>query len=325
MSTPENQQARIERIFFPHMQAKEREVRDSGCRFIYYTTADVATEILKKRKVWMRNASMMNDYSEVSHGLKCLQNAYANNGPLARILASLDSCFAGFADEMLKFFNGWAPEILSGTYITCLSLYSQKDDKHGRLSMWRAYGGSAGVGLVLKGEIMLAETHTLRAYAYPVQYTEAPGIASHLDEIAKSVEGNIGFIKTLDRETIKNSVFSMLRSVAVCTKHPAFEEEKEWRVVAAPRMYPSKYLEQSVEVVRGIPQVVIKIELENHPADKLLRLSIADLLDHIIIGPCAAPKEIQRAFTKLLVDANIPEADAQKKVIFSEIPLRPSV
>ncbi|HEV8724937.1 MAG TPA: hypothetical protein VGW77_30340 [Candidatus Binatia bacterium] len=51
--------ARIKRIFFPYADLKTREVIAAGGRFVYYTTADTATSILKNRQIWMRSTTSM--------------------------------------------------------------------------------------------------------------------------------------------------------------------------------------------------------------------------------------------------------------------------
>jgi hypothetical protein len=62
--------ARLKHIFFPYMDLRTREVIAAGGRFVYYTTADTATSILKHRQIWMRSTTTMNDYMEVEHGFE---------------------------------------------------------------------------------------------------------------------------------------------------------------------------------------------------------------------------------------------------------------
>ena len=72
--TPDEQ--RLFQIFHPLAAAKEAKIRSDGTRFVYYTSADVATQIIRKREIWMRKLSCMNDFSEVRHGWECLAKAY---------------------------------------------------------------------------------------------------------------------------------------------------------------------------------------------------------------------------------------------------------
>jgi hypothetical protein len=301
------------------MDRKIREVVAAGNRFVYYTTADTATSILRYRQIWMRSTTTMNDYMEVEHGFECLNSAYkAEPGNIFN--RSIDACFPGLSEDVKKYFNAWLPGIRRDTFITCVSEHSAEEDKLGRLSMWRAYGGQAGVALVLNGAVMFNESDALAVYSSPVAYLDSNTFAAEVVEIARNIESEAEYIRSLDRETVKNIVFSMFRFAVLCTKHPGFHEEREWRVVASPAMHPANLPAPTVEVVRGTPQKVLKIDLQNHPDQGLVGLSLPELLNSIIIGPCEFPQVILGAFRQLLVEAGVPEPDS--KIVVSDIPLR---
>lgn len=309
----------IGRILFPYMAQRTRDVIAAGGRFVYYTTADTAARILGNRQVWMRSTTAMNDYMEVEHGFDCLNAAYkAKPGEIFN--RALDACFPGLAAELLELFNGWLPGIRQDTYMLCVSEHLPEEDRHGRLSMWRAYGGQAGIALVLNGGVMFRESHALGAYSSPVAYLTPDSFAADFARIADTITAEADYIRTLDRETIKNHAFNMLRFAVLCTKHPGFHEEREWRVVASPAMYPSELLSASVEVVRGIPQTVLKINLQNHPDQGLTGLALPELLNRIIIGPCEFPLVVLKAFHQLLTAAGVSEPGS--KIFVSDIPLR---
>ncbi len=310
---------RVRRIFFPYMERKTRDVLAAGGRFVYYTNADTATSILRNRQLWMRNTVTMNDYMEVEHGFECLNAAYKGE-PGKVFNRSLDVCFSGLAEELKDYFNAWLPNVRRDTYITCVSEHSAEEDQYGRLSMWRAYGGQAGVAMVLNGAVMFSESDALGAYSSPVAYMTPDMFASEFETVAKNIESEAEYISSLDREMVKDILFNMLRFAVSCTKHPGFHEEREWRVVAMPPLHPSTLLVPTVEVVRGTPQTVLKIELQNHPDLGLVGLSVPELLDRIIIGPCDFPNVILQAFRQLLLEAEVPEPDS--KIVVSDIPLR---
>lgn len=311
--------ARIKRIFFPYTDLKTREVIAAGGRFVYYTTADTAASILRNRQIWMRSTTTMNDYMEVEHGFECLNAAYKAE-PGNGFNTALDACFPGLAEDLKNYFNAWLPGIRQDTYMTCVSEHSVEEDQHGRLSMWRAYGGQAGVALVLNGAVMFSESEALGAYASPVAYLNPDAFAAEFVKIAKNIEGEAEYIRSLGREAVKHIAFNMLRFAVLCTKHPGFHEEREWRVVASPAMHPSKLLTPTIEVVRGTPQMVLKIDLQNHPDEGLIGLALPELLNSIIIGPCEFPQVILGAFHQLLVEAGVPEPE--EKIVVSDIPLR---
>ena len=256
--------ARIMHIFFPYTELKTREVTSAGGRFVYYTTAETATCILRNKQILMRNTAAMNDYLEVEHGFDCLNASY-KAAPGITFNAVLNACFPGLADEVQNFFNGWLPSIRRDTYITSVSEHLPEEDQHGRLSMWRAYGGQSGVALVINGAVMFGESNALNVFASPVAYLTPDAFALQLETIAKNMESEVDYIKSLGQETVKQIAFTMLRFAVLCTKHPGFHEEREWRVVASPVIHPTQHATFAVEVIRGTPQVVLRLDLKNQP------------------------------------------------------------
>ena len=310
---------RITHIFFPYTEQKTREVTSSGGRFVYYTTAETATSILRNKQFWMRNTAAMNDYLEVEHGFECLNKSY-DASPGIAFNAALNTCFPGLADEIKDFFNGWLPSIRRDTYITCMSEHLRAEDQHGRLSMWRAYGERTGVALVLNAAVMIRKSTepVLNIFSSPVDYLNPEDFAVKVEKIANNIVAEVDYIKSLGREIVKQTVFQMLRFAVLCTKHPGFHEEKEWRVIASPVMHPVQHANFAVEVIRGTPQEVLRVDLKNHPG--LEGLALPELLDRIIIGPCQFPDMVRAAFLRLLQEVGVPEAG--KKIIISDIPLR---
>jgi len=310
---------RMKRIFFPYLSQESERVRATATRFVYYTTADVAYSILKNKEIWMRNAMTMNDYMEIEHGLDCLATAY-NSKPGEAFRACLNACFPSVAEEIQDLFNSWVAWIRRDTYITCVSEHEPDEDINGRLSMWRAYGGRSGVALVFNNAVMFLQSNALAAYASPVAYFDPEAVGAELNKVAKAIESDMDFVCQLQRDGLKNVVFHTLRFAALCTKHPGFREEREWRVVASPALESSDLVHEHVEVVRGVPQTLLKIRLEDHPDKGLIGLDLTELLDRIIVGPTEFPYVVSRALCKLLSEASIP--DPEPKVVVSAIPLR---
>ena len=57
--------------------------------------------------------------------------------------------------------------------------------------------------------------------------------------------------------------YEKLKLFAIFSKNHGFKEEKEWRIISSPTLQESKLTEKSIEVVRGIPQTVLKIKLKD--------------------------------------------------------------
>jgi len=320
MSNTETSQEKVlGGIFFPFATAAQARVQSQGGRFVYYTTAAAALKILRNREIWMRNTMTMNDVREVDHGLDCLMEAYNSN--VGRELeAVLDNCFQGMSTEIKSQFNAWIPGIRYDTFVTCLSEHYSNEDRHGRLSMWRAYGGSSGVAIVINGAAMFGTSRALAAYSSPVAYLDSNGVADELKAITQRIRQNQEFVKGIGRERTKNILFHALRFSAVCTKHPAFQEEKEWRVVASPSIESSDLVPKEIEDVYGVPQLVLKIKLEDHLDRGLRGLEPRDLIDRVLIGPCDHPDVVCRAFRETLTALGVP--DAGNRAYGTGVPLR---
>jgi len=324
MTPTEQDWKRLQGIFFPARAQRETVVISSGGRFAYYTSAHVASQILSSEEIWMRNTAIMNDYMEGVHGLACLRASFQTESLKGSFVSALEKVAPGLAEEVVALFNQWIPILQEETYITCVSEHAPSgfshEDRHGRLSMWRAYGGEVGVALILRCAPMFRETDALGAYASPVSYVDAAEFSREFEKLSCRIIANHEFLGGLDRQVLKNATFNFLRLAMLCTKHPGFHEEREWRVISTPRMHPSKNLKRSVEVVRGLPQLVHKIPLRDIPGEGLFGITIPDLIERVIVGPCSHPKVTRDAFISLLESAGA--KNASERVVVSGIPIR---
>lgn len=313
-----DEQLRIYGIFHPYALNKTLQAQSRQQRFVYYTSADTAMRILCNREIWMRKSHLMNDYREVEHGFECLREAYSKSKP--RMLALFDGMFPGFCERLEGLFDNWMPHFRNDSYITCLSEHDPSEDQHGRLSMWRAYGSGAGVALVVNGGPILRASNALKAYTSPVAYLDNVHLEKAFAEVLDNVEKNTDFLKPLGEQQVQGNMFSALRYAVLCTKHPGFHEEREWRVIYSPRFEKSERITSSVESIGGIPQSICKIPLKDASEEGLYGLSPAQFIDRVIIGPSKFPAGIYDALTVLLADVGI--ENPAEKIIFSDLPLR---
>lgn len=135
------------RIVMPYAWERRDAMEKAKQRFVHYTSAAAGLNIIRTKSIWMRNTTCMADYSEVQHGLKKL-TAEKNLKPLIEFL---DSEVSGVGREAVNLFHSWSNDTQFGTYIASISAHDDKEDVHGRLSMWRAFGGqTARVAFVLR-------------------------------------------------------------------------------------------------------------------------------------------------------------------------------
>src|ERR1017187_9716741 len=155
--TPEvrEQGIRLAKIMMPYAmkQTQELFLRKPGQthgRLVHYTTAEAALNIIRTKRFWMRNTNCMSDYSEVQHGFDILKNFFSNKAKKESFTEALDGCIPNVASEAITAFDNSWKDIRFNSYIACLSEHQDSEDSNGRLSMWRAFGGTATrIGIVL--------------------------------------------------------------------------------------------------------------------------------------------------------------------------------
>jgi hypothetical protein len=313
-------QIRLAQIIYPTAFEKQATVKRIGMRFVHYTRANAAMNIIQKKEVWMRKSSCMNDFMEIEHGLRYVISAYNGDFAGLRFKVGLDSIFDGLSTEIESLFNGWKPHFLANTYFSCFSELDDQEDSFGGLSMWRAYSGTTGVAIVVNAAPFFGLSGGLRVYASPVAYLTDQAFEQKFLEVAIGLEQNRDFLRAQGRDVVKNHAFNTLKFASLCTKHPGFLEEREWRVVYQPTFEKSDVLTKSTEAISGTPQPVYKIPLKNIPEDGVVGIEIPEFINRIIVGPTQYPQAVREAFIDLLTDAGT--ACPASKVLISDIPLR---
>lgn len=317
---------RLARIFTPHATAKQNELYPKGAgsyaRFVHYTSAENAVSIIKSRCIWMRNTSCMADYREVNHGIDMLVDAFQISDTAKRFFEATDNCQHGVAHEAASFFNHHRIGISTNTYITSLSEHLDHEDRHGRLSMWRAFApNTARVALVIRIPFLSGVAERLRILFSPVGYLNPKQIIQELQAVTQNVESECAYLKTVDRNLLRGSLIAMLLAAATSLKHEGFSEEREWRAIYCPNVLPtSDLMKSTIEVIHGVPQRVYKLPLGFIPDESLADLEIARIFDRLIIGPTQYQNAIRDTFLDALREAGV--KDPEHHVVASGIPLR---
>ena len=311
--------ARIMEIFCPGNMGSLSEIKSGNRKFAYYTSADTAKKIIQNEEIWFRNATVMNDFSEISYGLSLVKKALSGRyGDFFSYVAN--TVFPGVMNKISQKLIELEWHWLFETYISCLSLHEPWEDRIGRLSMWRAYGD---VALIINNTPLTAFSDRLGVYSTPVRYFDQTDTDTRLKKVVQAISDNVDFIRNnLGEECFIDRVINMVILVAIGTKHPGFLEEKEWRIYFRPAEYPKSILKSKVVVIDNVPQEIWALPLQHDPDNDLHHADIPSLLDKIIVGPTTYPHVSSRAFMKLLEDAGVD--DASSKVVVSDIPLRTS-
>jgi hypothetical protein len=306
----------------PRLDSRLTELRQSGATFFHYTSAASGHLILKNRQFWLRNARLMNDYSEIRHGMTLLR--FMMDDSSGRLLIDrLATIEPSLPARFFEAINNWDKVFHYGSYMGCLSEHQPADDQYGKLSMWRAYGGEAGAALILNAEHLIGLPSDRGVVLYPVLYSQGKEIATELAEFADCLDARRSQMQACPLDDVLEFCVDWFRITGCTTKHPAFAEEKEWRLLALHRhTRVNPLLPLEVEVIRGVPQNVIKLSLTHQTEPVDFDLSVPRLLKKILIGPCDDPDQIMQALAHDMRNAGVPNDMAHAST--TGIPLRRS-
>ena len=314
-------------MFFIYSNHALDRLRKNNIKFSYYTNAETGFKIINDEKIWMRNVRCMNDYSEFEWGKRVLFKALLNKSTRKR----LNVLFSKLGRESFDiFFEGPIKGFIDGankrTYITCLSEHDVNDEaerKYGRLSMWRAYGGTSGIALILNTDFLENEDPLGDRALFvtsPVLYEE--NVNEHLNKILDRIESYLTHCNHSMYEYISTNLLIAFYIAALSIKHPAFKEEKEWRIILS--FYNDSedanlkgIVGPAHETIGGVPQKIYKINLRNNV---LHNTDVKSLLNQVLIGPTVEPEIIKEAFESLLLKKGI---DIKNDLVHtSYVPLR---
>lgn len=307
------------KIFFPSLDRKQSEAVSAGYRFAHYTSAATATLILQNQELWLRSTEVMNDHTEVVHGARGMYRSLSTDTG-EKFYRAINSCHENSSADLKQILNDRLPLMLTDTFISCLSEHKSEDDKLGRLSMWRAYGGDAGVAIVFRQAPLLSQSISTGAYTYPVMYGGDVNALAEIHQITNAISQNVELVKQMPREQFLNILIESLRNIAIATKHEAFLEEREWRLVACPTFLESKYLTHEVRCVGSISQVVQVLHIGKAAEDGITELSVNELIDRVLIGPTEYARVLYRSMVELLKKRGV--QNAHERVHITDIPLR---
>jgi hypothetical protein len=323
--TPEQRQLAIqlESIFMPSARARRDGIYNGQAqsRFVHYTSADAALSIIGSKRIWMRNTTCMSDYREVQHGFELLNAYFRDTARKAHFITALDECSTNVGTDAIALFNQWWADIQHNTYVASVSEHDPKEDLHGRLSMWRAFGGNAArVAIVFNIPWFTGASQALNLTFNPVAYFREEDALVEITTVIKNVRENTALLRSVDRQVLLAYTFLMLVTAVTCVKHEGFQEEREWRVIYAPTRAPSPFMEQSTEAIGGVPQIVHKIPLDDRVSQAIAGLDFGRIFDRVIIGPSQYSLAMYQAFVAALTTAGV--TDASKRVLISGIPIR---
>ena len=88
----------LESIFMPYARSQREALYGNQGRFVHYTSAEAALNIIKHKRVWMRNTTCMSDYREVQHGYEIIHNFFSTKENWNAFVDAFSSSIPGVAD-----------------------------------------------------------------------------------------------------------------------------------------------------------------------------------------------------------------------------------
>lgn len=317
-------QAKLARLFMPYAMDRMEAVKAENTKFVHYTSAYAATQIIKNEEVWLRNALVMNDFSEVQHGDACLSESWKDDEVGGRLRKLLSEIQGDLPDRLKNTFDSHASERTVASFLMSVSEHGDQqgaEEKYGRLSMWRAYGGDTNVALIFNNSPFMSEEVKLHAFSSPVLYKDVDGFKDEFVRLVEGLEAEFDFLKGLGADTVYERLYWAFHFASLSTKHPGFSEEREWRVIYSPSLIgQSPILREEIETIGGVPQKVIKLPLKADTVSGYTGYAVKEILEEIIVGPTETAWPIYESLAMLLEENGVD--DAWAKVRRSDIPLR---
>jgi hypothetical protein len=272
-------------------------------RFVHYTSADSAQKIIASNEVLLRDSQLMNDFSEVRHGAACLREAW-HCGEGERLKTLLAEIHPELPSRLEASYNQTLPAIVADTYLISVSEHHAADDEFGKLSMWRAYAPKDGIALVFHNAPFVTESDALGTYASPVVYRTPGNFRPLFKEVVDSIDGELAELRKMDPQFTHNWLLGAFVFAVQSTKHPAFEEEQEWRVIYSPPILQgSRYWTEERckrvpvrwKTLNGIPQRTYALPFADYPNEQFTGATLPALLDRVMVGPSRHADIIKQA------------------------------
>jgi Protein of unknown function (DUF2971) len=222
---------------------------------------------------------------------------------------------------VLHEFDKELSRINTSTFLGSVSLhYPQSENQYGRLSMWRAYGGSTGVALIVNPDLFGSEVDMSGVYSTPVKYFSEPDFVQEFEKMVEKLEKVVQFSDPEQVASFSRWLRVFFEGAMISTKHPAFREEREWRIFFNDTANEVEHspVKKVVETVNGLPQQVIKLSLHEPTRNELWDFS--KIFERIIIGPSEHAFTIAQALASELENAEI--TNPWDRITISNIPLR---
>ncbi|MGY3506328.1 DUF2971 domain-containing protein [Bradyrhizobium sp. USDA 4471] len=289
----------------------------------HYTSIQVLESVLSKSEVWFANPLFMNDLQEMRFGLDEGTRFFSNLGNL-KAAAGSNARAELLQKAYFHFFRHFDEHQAFDTYIFCLAEHDPQDND-GLLSMWRGYGQHGNGAAIVFDSSKVTMVPTSPLLITKVTYVSNEGRVAEIDSVLADWSTTTSSLELPDDKLHLAAYvgFSLVKGLALRTKHTGFSEEREWRVIYYPERDTANALKPYLQYHigdRGVePKLKYKIgHIAGISADDL---ALERLLDRIILGPSVSSPLAKRSVERMLESIGRPQFKSLLRS--STIPLRP--
>ena len=272
---------------------RRNEFIESGNFLAHFTRAQIALDILTKREIWLGNVAYMNDYNEMTTGMK-LVSEVVNVYPWKQSFrGALNSINHGLSEEVITTLNA-----IQQRYYHTYGFYMcefNKDNLFGEQYMWKNYASESGVAIVFNNSIIDKETNPLTVELLPMYYYGREEVIREVEDFTAFINDNILDIKQISYELVKNAILDKLSYAVWSLKDPKYRLEKEWRLMLNDKIMllglgSKGCLRKEIVTIGSEPRYVYKFNYER------AGFKLNDILERIIIGTCDHPNKVRDLF-----------------------------
>lgn len=166
--------------------------------------------------------------------------------------------------------------------------------------MWRAYGGNPNVAIIFDILDLIEKNNKIRIYASPVFYGDQTQLEAQFACMLQLIKNNAEKLKKINKSELADAIAWKFHCSTLSIKHPGFSEEKEWRIIYSPSIHYSKELKDSIEIISGVPQIVMILDIIEMINNSDSKMGLTDLINKIIIGPTQDTDTIIPAIARAL-------------------------
>ncbi len=277
----------------------------------HYTTAAGLLGILDSSGFWATDLRFLNDAQEAVYArdlfvgaARSVDNPALQAGhPLHDTAKEFGEAFAGYKKLVARDIN--SPNF--AVYVTC---FCESGDL---LSQWRAYGSDHGYAIEVKTDALKTAVQQIAGSATPLPHGDEPAEMS-LMQVRYGPDAAADIVSTAMREMSEDTNLGHvgvhahmmalhLTAMLAGVKHPGFQEEREWRVVAVFEGEGPKHVKFRSTPMAIVPYIEVPL-----PKDAIVTIRV---------GP-GRHVDVREAGVRRLLRT----VGCEAPVLHSEVPLR---